>query len=193
MLFTSPLRSFIRIVVASIMAGAFYAGIQYGTPMSGAVAGGQISAALFALEHYVLRRNVGGVFRPLPFLPYLALRSLLYITVIFIIVALPPRPPMAIESVDFLFTLVLVVGASLLLGVNDLLGPGVLFAFAAGWPHGRIYNGFDTRCPAILAGACVAFLPGWHLRPVFRHAALAALLILFATDGWRVPTAASTP
>jgi adenylate cyclase len=132
MLFTFPLRSFIRIVVAGIIAGAFYAGIQYGAPMSGAAAGGQISAALFALEQYVLRRNAGGVFRPLPFLQYLALRSLLYVTVIFIIVALPPRPPMAIESVDFLFTLVLVVGASLLLSVNDLLGPGVLFAFAAG-------------------------------------------------------------
>ena len=72
MLFTFPLRSFIRIVVAGIMAGAFYAGIQYGAPMSGAATGGQISAALFALEQYVLRRNAGGVFRPLPFLPYLA-------------------------------------------------------------------------------------------------------------------------
>jgi hypothetical protein len=40
--FRFPLHSFIRIVVAGIMTGAFYAGIQYGTPMSGAVAGGQI-------------------------------------------------------------------------------------------------------------------------------------------------------
>jgi hypothetical protein len=97
--FRSPLHSFIRIVGAGIMTGAFYAGIQYGTPMSGAVAGGQISAALFALEQYVLRRNGGGIFRPLPFLPYLALRSLLYVTIIFIFIALPPHPPMAIESV----------------------------------------------------------------------------------------------
>ena len=96
------------------------------------MAGGQISAALFLLEQYVLRRNAGGIFRPLPFLPYLALRSLLYVTVIFIVIALPPRPPTAIGSADFLFTLVVVVGATLLLSVNDLQGPGTLFAFAAG-------------------------------------------------------------
>ena len=127
-----PLRRFIWIVVAGILIGTFYGGVQYGTPISGATAGGQISAALFLLELYVLRRNAGGIFRPLPFLPYLALRSLLYVAVIFIVVALPPRPPAAIGSVDFLFTLVVVVGATLLLSVNDLLGPGTLFAFAAG-------------------------------------------------------------
>ena len=103
-----PLRRFIWIVVAGILTGTLYGGIQYGTPMSGAAAGGQISAV------------------------YLALSSILYVTVILIIIALPPRPPTAIGSVDFLFTLVVVVGATLLLSVNDLLGPGTLFAFAAG-------------------------------------------------------------
>jgi adenylate cyclase len=86
-------------------------------------------------NNYVLRRNAGGILPQLPFLPYLALRSLLYVAVILVVIALPPRPPMAVESVDFLFTLVLVVGASLLLSVNDLLSPGVLFAFAAGRYH----------------------------------------------------------
>jgi len=126
-----PLRRFIWIVVAGILVGALY-GIQYGTPISSALAGGEISASLFALEHFVLRRNTGGIFRPLPFLPYLALRSLLYAAVVFFVIALPPRPSLAIQSVDFLFSLALVVVAVLLLSVNDLLGPGVLFAFAAG-------------------------------------------------------------
>jgi hypothetical protein len=36
---------------------------------------GSIGAALFSLERFVLRHNAGGLFRCLPFLPYLALRS----------------------------------------------------------------------------------------------------------------------
>src|SRR5271165_863172 len=39
---------------------------------------------------------------------------------------------MVVGSIDFLFSLVLVVVGNLLFSVNDLLGPGVLFAFAAG-------------------------------------------------------------
>jgi adenylate cyclase len=127
-----PLRRFIWIVAAGILVGAIYGGVQYRSPILSALAGGEISAALFGLERFVLRRNTGGVFRALPFLPYLALRSLLYAAVIFFVIALPPRPSMAIASVDFLFSLVLIVAAVLLLSVNDLLGPGVLFAFAAG-------------------------------------------------------------
>ena len=37
-----------------------------------------------------------------------------------------------IGSIDFLFSLALVVLGNLLFSVNDLLGPGTLFAFAAG-------------------------------------------------------------
>ena len=37
-----------------------------------------------------------------------------------------------VGAIDFLFSLVLVVGGNLLFSVNDLLGPGMLFAFAAG-------------------------------------------------------------
>jgi adenylate cyclase len=127
-----PMRRFVWIVVAGILVGALYGGIQYGTPISSALAGGEISAALFALEYFLLRRNTGRIFRSLPFLPYLALRSLLYAAVVFFVIALPPRPSMAIQTVDFLFSLSLVVAAVLLVSVNDLLGPGVLFAFAAG-------------------------------------------------------------
>jgi hypothetical protein len=61
MLHPFPLRRFIWIVVAGILTGALYAGVQYGTPMPGAVAGGSIAATLFALERFVLRRNAGGL------------------------------------------------------------------------------------------------------------------------------------
>jgi adenylate cyclase len=93
-------------------------------------------AALFSLERFVLRRNAGGLLYRLRFLPYLALRSFLYAGVILIINAIADRLAsghfMAIGSIDFLFSLMLVVGANLLFSVNDLLGPGALFAFAAG-------------------------------------------------------------
>jgi adenylate cyclase len=107
------------------------------------VVGGSIGAALFSLERFVLRRNAGGLFHRLPFLPYLALRSALYAGVILIINAIADRLAsghfMAVRSIDFLFSLVLVVGANLLFSVNDLLGPGALFAFAAGrYHHPRI-------------------------------------------------------
>jgi adenylate cyclase len=72
----------------------------------------------------------------LPFLPYLALRSALYAGVILVINAgvdwLMSGQFIVIGAIDFLFSLVLVVGVNLLFSVNDLLGRGTLFAFAAG-------------------------------------------------------------
>ena len=60
--------------------------------------------------------------RRLPFLPYFVLRTLLYAAVIIIINAiadsLVSRQFMAVGSVDFLFSLMLVVGANLLFSVN---------------------------------------------------------------------------
>ena len=139
MLHPAPLRRFLWIVIAAILIGGLYADLQYGTPGTGAMVGGSMDAALFSLDRFVLRRNAGG----LPFLPYLALRSALYAGVILIINAIADRLAsghfMAIGSIDFLFSLVLIVGANLLFSINDLLGPGALFAFAAGrYYHPRI-------------------------------------------------------
>src|SRR5271165_6767262 len=139
MLHPAPLRRFLWIVIAAFLIGGLYADLQYGTPGTGAMVGGSMDAALFSLDRFVLRRNAGG----LPFLPYLALRSFLYAGVILIINAIADRLAsghfMAVGSIDFLFSLVLVIGANLLFSVNDLLGPGALFAFAAGrYYHPRI-------------------------------------------------------
>src|SRR5271165_149495 len=139
MLHPAPLRRFLWIVIAAFLIGGLYADLQYGTPGTGAMVGGSMDAALFSLDRFVLRRNAGG----LPFLPYLALRSALYAGVILIINAIADRLAsghfMAIGSIDFLFSLVLIVGANLLFSINDLLGPGALFAFAAGrYYHPRI-------------------------------------------------------
>ena len=143
MLHPSPLRRFIWIVVVAILIGAVYSDVQHGTAPIGALVGGSMGAAFFALERFALRRNAGGLFGRLPFLPYLALRSCLYAAVIVVINAaaawLMSGQFMVVGSVDFLFSLVLVVAANLLFSVNDLLGPGALFAFAAGrYYHPRI-------------------------------------------------------
>ncbi len=143
MLHPAPLRRFFWIVVIGVLIGALYGDVQHGTAAVGAVVGGSIGAALFALERFVLRRNAGGLFRQLPFLAYLGLRSLLYAGVILITNAIAGwlmfGHLMVVGSVDFLFSLVLVVGGNLLFSVNDLLGPGVLFAFAAGrYYHPRL-------------------------------------------------------
>ncbi|MBV8443936.1 MAG: adenylate/guanylate cyclase domain-containing protein [Hyphomicrobiales bacterium] len=90
-----------------------------------------MAAGFFALERFVLRRNAGGLIRPLPFLTYFALRSILYVGVIVLAIVVVSGFE-GIGGVDLLFSLSLVVGGNLLFSVNDLLGPGVLFAFAAG-------------------------------------------------------------
>ncbi|MBV8104291.1 MAG: adenylate/guanylate cyclase domain-containing protein [Hyphomicrobiales bacterium] len=126
----------LRVVVAGLLIGALYSGVRYGLPATGAAVGVSLAVGFFALERFVLRRNAGGVFRPLPFLTYLALRSALYVGVIVLAIALASRLLSGgfagVRGVDFLFSVALVIGANLLLSVNDLLGPGVLFAFAAG-------------------------------------------------------------
>jgi adenylate cyclase len=139
----SLLRRFLWIVVASALISAFYGSTQHGTAPVGALVGGSMGAAFFALERFVLRRNAGGLFGRLPFLPYLALRSCLYAAVIVVIFTagtwLMYGQLIVIGRVDFLLSLVGVVAGNLLFSVNDLLGPGALFAFAAGrYYHPRI-------------------------------------------------------
>jgi adenylate cyclase len=139
----SNLRRFLWPLVAGFLIGAIYGGARYGTPATGGVIGAMMAAGFFSLERFVLRRNSGAFIRPLPFLTYFALRSVLYVGVIVLPIAVvnlaAARGFAGIDAVDLLVSILLVVGANLLLSVNDLLGPGVLFAFAAGrYHHPRI-------------------------------------------------------
>ena len=68
----SPLRRFIWIVVVGVLIGALYSDVQHGTAPIGALVGGSMGAAFFALERFVLRRNAGGLFGRLPFCLILA-------------------------------------------------------------------------------------------------------------------------
>src|SRR5271155_5190575 len=139
----SPLRRFIWIVFFSVLIGALYGDLRYGVPGAGAIVAGSMGAALFSLDRFVLRRNAGGLFPRLPFLPYLALRTCLYAAVIIIINSIANSVLsgrfMVIGGVDLLFSLVFIAAVTLLLSVNELLGPGTLIAFAAGrYYHPRI-------------------------------------------------------
>jgi adenylate cyclase len=128
---------------SGFLIGALYAGARYGSPVSGGLAGALCSASLISLKRGVLRRNSGGFIRPLPFLAYFALRSVLYVGVIVFVIAIVNEAAGAglaagfagVRAFDIIVGLMLAVGLILFFSVNDLLGPGVLFAFAAGRYH----------------------------------------------------------
>ena len=135
----SILRFFLPRIVAGFLVGVLYAGARYGSPVSGGLAGALCSASFISLERFVLRRNSGGFIRPLPFLAYFALRSVLYVGVIVFVIVVVNEAAGAgfagVRAFDLIVALVLVVSVTLFLSVNELLGPGVLFAFAAGRYH----------------------------------------------------------
>jgi adenylate cyclase len=130
-----PLRRFLWIMLGSALAGAL---LQQTSSAFGVVIGASIGLAIFSFEYFVLRRNAGGLFGRLPFLPYLGVRSALYVGVLLFFNELsirlgsPDGRFVPITQVGIFSSLVICVGFNLLLGVNDLLGPGVLFDFAAG-------------------------------------------------------------
>ena len=113
--------------------------------LQGAVIGGLTGAALSSLELIVLRQGAGAL-RRLPFLPYLGVRSLLYVAVILVIESvvnqlLPGRDGVVapVTGVDVFFSLAVSMGYNVFFGVNTLLGSGVLFAFVAGrYYHPRV-------------------------------------------------------
>ena len=135
----SILRFFLLRIVGGFLAGVLYAGVRYGSPVSGGVAGALCAASFISLERFVLRRNAGGLIRPLPFLAYFALRSILYVGVIVFVIAVVSEAAgggfAGVRAFDLIAALVAAVGVILFFSVNDLLGPGVLFAFAAGRYH----------------------------------------------------------
>ena len=133
------LRFLLLRIVWGFLAAALWAGARYGSPTSGGLAGALCAASLTLLERFVLKRNAGGLIRPLPFPAYFALRSVLYVgAIVFVIVVVNEAAGggfAAVRAVDLIAALVGAVGVVLFLSVNDLLGPGVLFAFAAGRYH----------------------------------------------------------
>jgi len=106
--------------------------------IQGAVTAILISCTILLLEFAVFSRTRSALARRMPFLLYLALRSLGYLAATLMGLAVgawllresAERP--LIERGGVVFSLVLSLGFNLLFGVNDLLGQGVLFNFVAG-------------------------------------------------------------
>ena len=147
MLPPNALRLVLWITISASVLGALFAYAEYqplgiadfvNTVLRGALVGGLNGGILSSLEIFVLRRAKGASLRQLPFLPYLALRSLLYLGVI-LLVLIASNLPLGLTRADIAFSLAVSLGYNLLRGVNDLLGPGVLFAFVAGrYYHPRL-------------------------------------------------------
>src|SRR5580704_14170237 len=118
----NALRLVVWITLSSSLLGALFAYAE-NRPY-----GGLNGGILSSLEILVLRGAYGASLRQLPFLPYLALRSLLYLGII-LLVLIASNLWVGITRADIAFSLAISLGFNLLLGVNDLLGPGVLFRF----------------------------------------------------------------
>ena len=143
----NALRLVLWITLSASLLGALFAYAEnrpsgvadfLNTELHGALAGGLNGGILSSFEIFVLRGAKGASLRQLPFLPYLALRSLLYLGII-LLVLIASNLPVGISRADVVFSLAASLGYNLLLGVNDLLGPGVFFAFVAGrYYHPRL-------------------------------------------------------
>src|ERR1700683_1517454 len=97
----NALRLVIWITLSSSLLGALFAyaenrphGIAdfVNTELHGAVAGGLNGGILSSFEILVLRGAYGAPLRQLPFLPYLALRSLLYLAIILLVLSVSNLP-----------------------------------------------------------------------------------------------------
>jgi adenylate cyclase len=120
----------------SACAGASYGVFGHGTPLSGAAAGAVNGGLLAFLETMVLGRWARAALSRLPFSLYFVLRVALYAAVVLgvnlAVLSSARGAFLAIDPHDMAFAFAICVALNLLFSVNELLGPGVLFAFAAG-------------------------------------------------------------
>jgi adenylate cyclase len=125
----------------SALVGAVYSYAAYSAPWTGAALGAAYGAVFTALEAFVFQGAAGAGLRRLPFLVCLAVRAATYVVLIVAIEALVvalvygPGAIGATAPRDFAFTLAVSVVANLTFAIADLLGPGVVLAFAAGRYH----------------------------------------------------------
>jgi adenylate cyclase len=151
MVATAQQRYFVRlffsilpISIAVSAAFSYFQGVAAGSDgvsasLFGAVAGGLIPGAILLLEVFVLSGGRSTLSRNVPFLVLLAVRSLTYLAVIWLGLAVGAWlvPSAGAGSVFFqrsglLFSLAMSLGFNLLVAVNRLLGQRVLLNFAAG-------------------------------------------------------------
>jgi adenylate cyclase len=137
-----PLPVLFRLIVTSAVLsavlGGTYAWLAHDAPAIGVALGAVFGATFPVLEAFVFGGRVGPDLRRLPFLVYLGLRSGAYLVLIVGIEAVGAslvNAPQTISLGDVGFALAMSIAGNLLFGMAQLLGPGVLFAFAAGRYH----------------------------------------------------------
>ncbi|HZB91691.1 MAG TPA: adenylate/guanylate cyclase domain-containing protein [Stellaceae bacterium] len=130
---------------AGITIGRFQVVAAGDTPVEGYLSGAAIGATLgLVLSSFEIALNFPWAerLRQAPFLVLLSLRSLVYLGVILasligarVVMGGPQSSALSIPRDEFLLSLAVAFGFNLLSGMNLLLGPGVLFNFAAGRYH----------------------------------------------------------
>ena len=135
------LRLVLWIGLFSALAGSLYGQMGRGSLRFGAEIGFINGAVLSSLEVFVLGVWGGPWLQRLPFSVYLGIRIALYVGVAALLNAtvLPLLTGTSalgqLDRGDLLFALCGCVVGNLIFGVDALLGPGVMFAFAAGRYH----------------------------------------------------------
>ena len=127
--------------VVSALVGAAYGGVAHGAVLLGFLVGAALGAIFPALEILVFKGDAGARLRRSPFLVFLAARIVAYVALIVAIevfgvgLLYGPGAIGQIGVVDFAFALLVSALGNLAFAIADLLGPGVLLAFAAGHYH----------------------------------------------------------
>jgi adenylate cyclase len=131
-------RLVVWVAILSAGAGAAYGALTRGEPFVGGAAGAVNGGILSFLEIFVLGRWGRNALLRLPFAAHFAIRVALYVVAVVALNAATLALTGAgtalagIDRRDVEFALTVCVAINLLFSVNELLGPGVLFAFAAG-------------------------------------------------------------
>ncbi len=134
------LRFVLVTALASALIGSAYSYAAHGRLVLGGVFGAAFGVIFPALE-FLLQGEKGARLRRSPFLVFFGVRAGIYVAVILAIEVLGAWLMIGPEAVrdlslsDFAFSLAASVVGNLFFAIASLLGPGVLFAFAAGRYH----------------------------------------------------------
>jgi adenylate cyclase len=133
-------------MIVSVVAGAVRGHLADGLAQSGAGAlrgaltGATVCLAVLAIELFVFENDRANRLRKLPFSVAIMLRALVYIAIIVIALSIVPAlisgAPIALPRPrDVWLAIALSMLFNALVGINQLLGQGVLFSFIAGRYH----------------------------------------------------------
>ena len=135
------IRIILTSALVSALLGGAYGSYAHGAFGTGAVVGAVCGVVFSSLEGLVFQGDAGARLRRRPFLVYFSVRSAVYVVLIVMIEALGAsllngrRGLADLGLLDVAFGLAASVVGNLMYSIADLLGPGVLIAFAAGRYH----------------------------------------------------------